>query len=187
MRLIVAILMIAGFVSLADAAYIHAKAILAQWLIRDAWAETLAQGPRAAVKPWRWADTWPVARLRMADGEEYFVLEGDDGTALAFGPGHASGTAFPGESGSSVIAGHRDTHFRGAFKLQKGDVIRIQNRGGEWSSYDVVSQQVVDTRRTRDWWIDPSQDEVHLVTCYPPDAITPGGPLRYVVSATREH
>ena len=41
------------------AGYIHVKAMLAQTLLRDAWAQTLVD--TQPVKPWPWADTWPVA------------------------------------------------------------------------------------------------------------------------------
>jgi len=74
-------------------AWIEAKAWLAQALIGRAWAKTLA-GHRN-VKPWPWADTWPVARLSVpALGIERYVLAGTSGAAMAFGPGHVEGTAY---------------------------------------------------------------------------------------------
>src|SRR5688572_1545522 len=51
----------AGLWQFGQGIYIHLKARLAQYLIADAWRKTLT-GARA-VKPWPWADTWPVARL----------------------------------------------------------------------------------------------------------------------------
>jgi sortase A len=33
---------------------------------------------------------------------------------------------------------------------------------------------------------DPERDQLVLVTCYPFDAMVPGGPLRYVVIAEKE-
>lgn len=69
-------------------AWIQAKAVLAQVLIAQAWSRTL--NGEAKVKPWPWADTWPVAKLAVPRlGLEYYVLEGADGSAIAFGPGHA--------------------------------------------------------------------------------------------------
>src|SRR3954453_9133631 len=55
------VLGLAGLVLFGQGAYIHAKALLAQLLLDRAFAETLAPGH--AVKPWSWADTWPVARI----------------------------------------------------------------------------------------------------------------------------
>lgn len=183
MRVMMFVLLVAGVISLGDAARIHAKAILAQYLIQDAWEETLEQGPMGRVKPWQWADTWPVARVRFPEGRELFVLSGGHGSALAFGPGHLDGTVLPGERGASVVAGHRDTHFALLEKLRAGEGLMVQNTSGHWTRYNVYDTQIVDTRDSGNWWVDPTQDELHLVTCYPFDAIAPGGPLRYVVSA----
>ena len=47
----------------ARALWIHAKALLAQVLLERAFAASLATG--GAVKPWSWADTWPVARIEV--------------------------------------------------------------------------------------------------------------------------
>jgi hypothetical protein len=103
-------LLLAGGQQLAAAGVIKAKAWLAPVLIERAWEESLAKsGP---VPPWPWADTWPVARLQVpAAGVNLLVLAGDSGNALAFGPGHARASAQPGQSGTVVIGGHRDTHF----------------------------------------------------------------------------
>src|SRR5665648_222137 len=91
-------------------ATIYAKAILAQILLERAFERSLAAGE--PVKPWSWADTWPVARIEVPRiGASAIVLKGGSGQALAFGPGLLDGTPAPGEAGSSVIAAHRDTHF----------------------------------------------------------------------------
>src|SRR3954465_9020365 len=63
--------------------WIQVKASVAQVLIAQAWSRTLAG--QTAVRPWSWADTWPVARLTVPRlGVEYYVLEGADGSAMAF-------------------------------------------------------------------------------------------------------
>jgi sortase A len=108
--------------------WIYAKAELAQHLLQRAWARTLA-GERA-VKPWPWADTWPVARIRLpAHGIDLIVLDGVSGRTLAFGPGHMPGTPLPGRAGVTVIAGHRDTHFRFLRDVQAGDEILVEAPG----------------------------------------------------------
>ena len=54
----------------------------------------------------------PVARLVIPRlGLDEIVLEGVDGNSLNAGPGHLTGSAFPGERGNSVISAHRDRHF----------------------------------------------------------------------------
>ena len=164
-----------------QAVWIEAKAHLAQALVRRAWRETLA-GARDT-RPWPGADTRPVARLLVpGQGVETFVLAGASGRTLAFGPGHLDGTPRPGERGNAVISGHRDTHFAFLRRLGKGDEIVLETPEGLQRRYVVASTRVVDRR---DLWItaDAGDTRLTLVTCYPFDAIRPGGPLRYVVVA----
>jgi sortase A len=100
-----------GFWQLGQGACIPAKAWVAQELMQRAWRR--AERGESRPVPWPWADTWPVARLSAKGGEiELIVLAGGSGRTLAFGPGHLSASALPGEFGNSVIAGHRDTHFQ---------------------------------------------------------------------------
>jgi len=170
-----------GLWQAATGLYIHAKAILAQELLEQAWQRTL--GGRAQAKPWPWADTWPVARLtaRGLDGWVY-VLADASGRSLAFGPGHVAGTAAPGTAGNSVIAGHRDTHFRFLQVLAADDRVTLETADGAARAYRIVDKRIVDTRRAQGVQAS-DQPMLTLVTCYPFDAIDPGGPLRYVVTA----
>jgi hypothetical protein len=67
-----------------DGVWIYAKAGLGQHLLQRAWARTLAG--ETEVKPWPWADSWPVARLRVpAHGVDLIVLDGISGPTLARG------------------------------------------------------------------------------------------------------
>ena len=45
---------------------------------------------------------------------------GDAGASLAFAPGNARGSALPGERGTAVVSGHRDTHVRFLAQLRVG-------------------------------------------------------------------
>jgi len=160
--------------------WIHAKALLAQQLLEGAWAQTLEGG--AQVRPWPWADTWPVARLRAPrQGVDLIVLAGDSGRTLAFGPGHTTGSAEPGAPGTAIISGHRDTHFRFLEQLHPGDPLELESPAAS-GHFRVVASRVIDARRYR--VADRGEGRrLVLVTCYPFAAITPGGPLRYVVEA----
>ena len=180
-RFIVASLLCLGFWQFGQGAYIPAKAWLAQELMARAWHRASAGQERPA--PWPWADTWPVARLSAKGGEvELIVLEGGSGRTLAFGPGHLSISALPGESGNSVIAGHRDTHFQFLQYLRPGESIEVERPGGKRHLYQVTAVDVVDSRRGS-LVLDTEEPMMSLVTCYPFDALRAGGPLRYVVSA----
>jgi sortase A len=165
----------------AQGAYIYAKAQLAQYLMRKSWDKTLAGATQ--VKPWPWADTWPVARLRAPRLRvERFVLAGASGEAMAFGPAHLEGTAAPGRAGNSVLSGHRDTHFKFLQHLQIGDALVVETARGVRRRYVVDSTVVVSKDDTRVVAI-TDDTRLTLVTCYPFNAIVPGGPLRYVVIA----
>lgn len=178
---LVAVLVVAGLWQIGRAEYIHVKAGVAQVLLRQAWARTLA-GEREA-KPWPWADTWPVARLLVPDRRiELFVLAGANGRAIAFGPGHVFGTALPGDAGNSAIGGHRDTHLAFLRDMSVGEEIVVERRDGAKRRYRVDWAQVIDKRET---WVlkDDGPTRLTLVTCYPFDAVRAGGSKRYVVTA----
>ena len=167
-----------------QAGYIHAKAWLAQHLISEAWSRTLAG--ETQVKTWAWADTWPVARLRVPGRDvERYVLAGSNGRTIAFGPGHLFGTAEPGIPGNSVIGAHRDTHFAFLQWLDDGELIELETPTGQVHSYRVTQRAVVDKHDTRVLAAHPGERRLTLVTCYPFDALRAGGPLRYVVTAER--
>ena len=165
-----------------SAGWIHAKALLAQVLLQDAWVQTLATGKAHA--PWPWADTAPVARLRVAARDiDQIVLRGDSGRTLAFGPGWAEASARPGDHGTVVVSGHRDTHFGFLRDLLPGDAIELQGADGS-VTYRVIDSRIADVRRDR-LALGAGQDELWLVTCWPFDAVEAGGPLRYAVRTVR--
>jgi sortase A len=179
--LVPALLIGFGLWQVGEGLLIHAKAALAQVLIARAWDETVAGGRPA--RPWPWADTYPVARLEVdALGVERMVLAGASGRTLAFGPGHMDGSPLPGAPGNSVIGGHRDTHLRFLEDVTPGMVIRIETADGAWHRFRVVAARIADSRTTR-LALTGGPPRLTLVTCYPFDAIAPGGPLRYVVTA----
>ncbi|MBX3724368.1 MAG: class GN sortase [Xanthomonadales bacterium] len=178
--LLAALLGIAALATAADAGWIHGKAALAQWLLERAWQRGLVQGE--APPPWPWADTRPVARLLRPDGGAQIVLAGDSGRVLAFGPGWAPASAAPGQPGTTVVSGHRDTHFAWLRQLQPGDRIGLDD-GTIRRDYLVHASRVVDSRRTGIGLDHETGDRLLLVTCWPFDAVSAGGPLRYVVEA----
>ncbi|MGF1629985.1 MAG: class GN sortase [Kiloniellaceae bacterium] len=168
-----------GLWQLGGAALIHGKAWLAQRLLDRAWTETLAGA--GEVKPWPWADTWPVARLKVpALDVDLYVLAGASGRTLAFGPAVVDGTA---GLGHQILSGHRDTHFAFLRKLAGGSRLQLQDHSGAWRDYVVRGHQMVDVRQPVTARAAEAAELLTLVTCYPFDAVTPGGPLRYAVTA----
>ena len=166
------------------AIWIYAKAQLAQKMIVTSWEQTLAD--HSNNPPWPWADTWPIARLQApAHQQDLIVLASASGEALSFGPGHLLETALPGEAGTSVIAGHRDTHFYFLKDVKIGDLLRVQNKWGRWTNYRISQTEVVNSK-TEPLEITDQNQTLILVTCYPFKSLNPGGDLRFIVTANRE-
>ena len=179
--LLIAICISVGSWLFGQGTYIYAKAELAQYLIHQSWQQTLQTNTPS--KPWPWADTWPVARIMVPKYHvDLIVLAGSSGRTLAFGPGHQSSRVFPGNIGNSIISAHRDTHFKFLQYLQPGDEILVQNAQGVIKGFQVTQAQVVNSQHAT-LSLDNPSPILTLVTCYPFDAIVPGGPLRYVVFA----
>ena len=170
----------AGMLVIAQGFWIPIKAIAAQAFLNYAWVETLERG--APQKPWPWADTWPVARLTFdALGESLIVLEGANAAALAFGPGRMINSVYPNNP-NTVIAGHRDTHFADLKAVKVGQLLTYQASDGSVQSFEVIDTRIV--HETQTGVLEPTTEPtLTLITCYPFDAIAPGGPLRYVVRA----
>jgi sortase A len=175
-----ALLALAGLWLVGDASYIRAKAAVAQILLERAFAAEIMSGK--VVKPWSWADTWPVGRIEVPRlGARAIVLAGGSGQALAFGPGHVERTPQAGDPGTAVYAAHRDTHFAFLGDLVAGDDVVVRRRDGAAIRFRVTGFDVV---RWDSSGIDPAAPGRHLAlaTCWPLDSAVPG-PLRYVVHA----
>ena len=165
-----------------DALWIPVKAELAQHLLERAWLRTLEGEPDA--KPWPWADTRAVAILEVPRlGLREIVLEGSSGRNLAFGPTLVNTTQLD-RSADRILSGHRDTHFSFLKELQTGDLLRLRTTTGT-RDYRVSWQEAVDSRQQQ-LVIDENIERLTLLTCYPFDAATSGGPLRWVVTAVPE-
>ena len=182
MRVLLVLLLCGALQQLSTAGWIRGKALLAQALIADAWQQSLSQGG-AVKRPWPWADTWPVARLRAPTAEQdLYVLAGARGNALAFGPGMNMGAGRPGGLGTVLLGGHRDTPCAFLSDVQAGDPLQLQATDGRWHHYRIVAARVVDSRAAP-LLLDPRAPGLLLVTCYPFDALASGGPLRFLVLA----
>ena len=180
-RLALGALLALAVALLAAGFWLPAKAELAQHLLNRAWNRT-TDGD-AASKPWPWADTHPVARLTLPGSDEPMtVLAGASGRALAFAPALLDGSAAPGTHGVTVIAGHRDTHFRRLATVAIGDELTLERPDGSVYAYEITDLDVVDSERAS-LRLDADESIVVLVTCWPFEAIDAGGSWRYVVTA----
>jgi sortase A len=108
------------------------------------------------------------------------VLHGSDAQTLRRGPGHLEDTAFPGEPGNVVIAGHRDSFFRPLRNVQVGDDVFVDTPQAR-SHYRVTSLRVVTPYDVS--VLEPTDTPVlTLITCYP-FWVLGDAPDRFVVRA----
>jgi LPXTG-site transpeptidase (sortase) family protein len=123
----------------------------------------------------------PIGRIEIvARGVRAIIAEGTDSRTLRRAVGHLPGTAFPGERGNVVLAGHRDSFFRRLEGVTPEDRVRITTPDGAFD-YRVESTVVVAADRTD--VLDASADAMlTLITCYPFGFVGPA-PERFVVRA----
>jgi len=167
---------------LGTAFYIPAKAMLSQQLLERAWSRTLA-GRGQISKPWPWASSWPVARLRIPrHAVDEIVQEG----AVVAGPKHDRGTGLYStvdrNSGAIMIkaAGGKDAHLFGSLAL--GDYLQLQDETGVFFNYRVEDLQIIDTRYAA---VSMPHDGkwLMLIVRFPFGADSPDSGKRYVISA----
>jgi len=84
------------------------------------------------------------------------------------GPSHWPGTALPGERGNTVFPGHRTTHSRPFYdidRLTPGDHLMFTVASGTYV-YEVRESFVVDDRDT--WIVEPTPDHTFTIfACHP--------------------
>jgi sortase A len=124
----------------------------------------------------------PLGELEIPKiGLSVMIAEGTSARVLSRAIGHLQDTAFPGEFGNVVLAGHRDTFFRRLGSLKTGDAIKVITPRGQYV-YGVRFTRVISPRET--WVLDPSEGRIlTLVTCYPFHFVG-AAPKRFIVRAS---
>jgi sortase A len=177
---VIALIALAGLLLIGKGFYIKAKAEVSQILLRKSFEAQLRGA--ADGRPWPWADFEAAAELSAPRlNRSAIVLSGASGEALAFGPAWLSDTPAPGEEGTSVIAAHRDTHFRWLKDVKPGDLLVLTRRDGRRFMFRAGEGRVA---RWDESGINAAArgHNLALATCWPFDA-TEQGPMRYIVSA----
>jgi sortase A len=165
---------------LGKSSWIMLKAEVSQVLLHRAFTHSIATGEKT--KAWTWADTYPVAEVRIPRLDaSAIVLEGATPEALAFGPAHLSDTPRIGDTGTTVFAAHRDTHFHFLKDVRVGDVVAVTRSDGLTFQYQISNTRIAEYNQSG---IERHARGHHLVlsTCWPFDAIT-HGTARYIVEA----
>ena len=139
-------------------------------------------GHRAPDPPPPSPDAAVLGRIEIPRvGVSAIVREGDDDATLAVAVGHLPGTSLPGEPGNAVLAGHRDSFFRGLRLIRRGDRIQIRAPGNHLE-YRVDSTEIVGPHEMRVVAKTPD-DRLTLITCYP-FAFVGRAPKRFIVRAS---
>ncbi len=176
-----AICILAGATMVAHSGYFYARGILAQLLLEQAWEKSKKE--KKFIKPWNWADTIPVAKLKIKSiGLSKVVMNNTDNKSLALGPAHIPETARPGSKGNIAIAGHRDTFFKNLGLLNSGEVIELESMGTV--QYYIVTNIHITHPGDTSWLENTIDDTITLITCYPFEYVGPA-PQRYVVRGER--
>lgn len=124
----------------------------------------------------------PLGRIEIPRiGLNHEVFEGHGLDVLKYGPGHWTGTAMPGEKSNAVFPGHRTTHTRPFWdidKIQKGDLVVFAMNNGRFT-YQVTDTFIVNERDT---WIANSTDgpTFTIFACHPKGSAR----QRYVVKGS---
>ena len=184
-RILAMVILAFGTCLTGRALYMRAKAELAGILIRRAWEQSIRSGKPHT--PWAWADTHPIARLRIPRlGYDEIVLEGATPRTLAFGPARLMSGAAMGEAGNVVFAGHRTSWFRSLQGIVPGDTIEVDwfdMHGQLHTRVYTVDVIRVTTPEDVSLLMPTQENSLTLITCYPFGS-SPRSPQRFVVRAS---
>jgi len=182
-------LFIASLLNFSQVIYLQIKASLAQVLLANAWENTLTITDKK-VKPWPWADIYPVAKISIPSLDlTQIVLNNDSGQALAFGPG-LNGYSNINDN-LILISAHRDSHFKPLEFLNIGDEIHLETkvtsitkqvrfRVKKISVININEQSILDNNRPN---TKLAISELILLTCYPFNSLSASTPYRLVIQA----
>ncbi len=112
------------------------------------------------------------------------IIEGTGAAELRKGVGHYIGSVLPGMKNNSVLAGHRDSVFRGLGELEIGDTVTVETEAGSFT-YRIQNQQIVEKDDLS--VVQPDNEPIlTLITCYPFNYIG-NAPKRYILTAELVH
>ncbi len=133
-------------------------------------------GPDEGIGPDGVVGVLEIPRLGVSE----VVAYGDSDDTLDIAIGHLPDTPLPWVGGNSVVAAHRDTHFRELRHIRSGDMIRLKTRKGVFE-YHVKDRLIVDPDDV--WVMAPTAGRrLTLVTCYPFNYVG-SAPQRFIVQA----
>jgi len=179
-------LFISGSLLCLHASWLPVKAWLSECLISYSWQQSIKL--QQQIKPWPWADTYPIAELSFQRlNKSTVVLNGGDPTTLAFSAGAIAPFNQTINTQPFVVAGHRDSHFSFLEDVLMNDIISLADKHGQSQLYQVEAIDIVDAS-TGELPILADDSSLILITCYPFSGLGSnsgdgGSNERYVITA----
>lgn len=158
-------LLITGSLLCLHASWLPAKGWLSQKLISYSWHQSI--NLQQKIKPWPWADTYPIAELSFERlNKSVVVLNGGDPTTLAFSAGAIAPFNQTQSAQPFVVAGHRDSHFSFLEEVFMNDIISLADKHGRSQLYQVEAIDIVDASSGK-LPVLADDSQLVLITCYP--------------------
>ena len=99
------------------------------------------------------------------------VYQGDSLDILKYGIGHFSGSLFPGEGGSIILAGHNTRNFLYHLpEIKINDEIKIDATYGHFT-YKVINTKVIDAKDNDAFPYYEDKELLMIYTCFPVNTI----------------
>ena len=163
--LIKTLLLVTGGLLCLHASWLPIKGWLSEQLISYSWHQTI--NLKQKIKPWPWADTYPIAELSFERlNKRVVVLNGGDPTTLAFSAGAIAPFNQAISAQPFIVAGHRDSHFSFLDEVVMDDIISLADKYGQSQLYQVEAINIVDAS-TGKLPVLADDSPLILITCYP--------------------
>lgn len=99
------------------------------------------------------------------------IYQGDSLDILKYGIGHFTGSLFPGEGGSIILAGHNTRSFLYHLpEVKIGDEIKIDTTYGHFT-YKIVNTKVIDAKDNDAFPYHEDKELLMIYTCFPVNTI----------------
>lgn len=109
------------------------------------------------------------------------LLYGDSNKQLKKGVGIYPGSNYPGCSGTVLVAGHNNSHFRKLQYIEVGDLITVKTTYGTYV-YEVTGTAIKGTKNMEHLQLGSTEENLILYTCHPFNTLGLT-PYRYFVYA----
>ena len=152
-----------NYLSLVNLITISEKQIEAQEISFDSVKKRLAHYPT-------WGSIWATIEIPRINVTAP-IYHGDTLDIIKYGVGHYSGSYFPGEGGSIILAAHNSReHFMYITKLNKDDQVIIKATYGTFT-YKVTDTKIIKDNDMASLPIQHEKETLMMYTCWPVNTI----------------